>query len=96
MTVPLLQIQHGVYASEVFLQGHNEWIQLLYENGLVAVGCLCGWLWAHRPAWTGPYGPALLAILVCSFGMFGFRLAMTACVGVMILALATAEEGVAH
>jgi O-antigen ligase len=90
-TVPLLQLQQQIYPSEVFLQGHNEWLQLLFESGAVAVACLGGWLWAHKRAWTGPYGPSLWAILICSLGMFGFRLAMTGCVALVILGLATSE-----
>jgi len=89
--VPALQQQAQIYPNEVFLQGHNEWLQLLYENGLLAVTCLLGWLWAHRQAWTGPYGGACLSILICSLGMFGFRLAMTGCVALVILGLATSK-----
>jgi len=89
--VPGLQLKQGVYPNEVFLQGHNEWLQLVYENGIIALALLCGWLWSARRALTGPYGGAVLAILVTSVGMFGFRLAMTGCVALVILGLATAD-----
>lgn len=91
-TVPGLQVALGIYPNEVFLQGHNEWLQFLYEYGLVGVGCLAGWLWAHRRAWTGPSGPSCLAVGICSLGMFPLHLAMTGCVALVILGLATAKE----
>lgn len=91
--IPSLQIQQGVYPHEVFLQGHNEWLQLLYEHGLVAMGCLAGWLWGHRQVLTGPYGPSLLAMAFAMSVMFGFRLAMTGCVAVVLIGLALAHEG---
>lgn len=92
-TVPFLQRAAQIYPNEVFIQGHNEWIQLVYENGLVAMLCLSGWLWAHKRAWTGLYGPALVSVMVCSFGMFGVRLAITGCVALAILSLALSKEG---
>jgi len=92
LQIPSLQVQRGIYPNEVFLQGHNEWLQLLYENGLVSVGLLGAWLWSQRTAWVGPYGGAALAVAVTSFGMFGFRLAITGCVALVILGLATADE----
>jgi hypothetical protein len=90
--VPGLQQMKQLYPNEVFLQGHNEWLQLLYENGLIAVGLLGGWLWSQRAWFTSPYGGAMLAVLVTSLGMFGFRLAMTGCVGIVIIGLATANR----
>ena len=89
--VPGLQFQRGIYANEVFLQGHNEWLQLLYENGLMAVGLLVAWIASQRRMLTGPYGGAVLAVIVCSLGMFGFRLAMTGCVALVIIGLASAD-----
>lgn len=90
--VPGLQFKNSVYANEVFIQGHNEWLQLLYENGLIAVGIVTAWVYSQRAMFTGPYGGAVLAVMLCSLGMFGFRLAMTGCVALVIFGLATANE----
>lgn len=92
MHIPALQIQQNIYPNEVFIQGHNEWLQLVYENGLVALALLVGWLWAQRHALAGPYGGSVLAILFTSVGMFGFRLAITGCIALVILGLATADS----
>jgi len=90
--IPALQQQMGVYPYEVFYRGHNEWLQILYENGIVAVAVLGAWIYAHRRMFSGQYGGAVLATLVCSVGMFGFRLAMTGCIAVVILGLATSRR----
>jgi hypothetical protein len=90
--IPALQVQANIYPREVFLQGHNEWFQLLYENGVLAVSLVLGWLWSQRKAFTGEYGPALLSVMICSVGMFGLHLAMTGCVALVILGLATRQE----
>lgn len=78
---------------EVFAQAHNEYLQLLYEGGLLAVALLAAWLISRwRLALAGPVGASLAALAVLSLGFFPFHLATTASVGLVALGLAGAEE----
>lgn len=90
--IPAAQQAAGIWPSSVFRQAHNEYLQVWYEGGLVALGLLSGWLWRHRAAFTGPYGGSLVACAVASLGMFPFRLAITGCTALVLMGLATRQE----
>lgn len=90
--IPKLQIERGVYAHEVFMQAHSEWLQLLFEHGAFAVGLVLGWLWSQRALLQGPFGPAVLSVALCAVAMFPLHLAMTGCVALVILGLSTSMK----
>lgn len=73
----------------VSLEAHNEWLEVLYELGLLGVALLLGWLWKHRKTLPAQYEGCWLAIFIGSWGTFGFRLAVTGIVLVALLALGT-------
>lgn len=77
----------GVPAAPVFFHAHNDVLQLFYEGGAVALVLACGWLWAHRAVFLGRYGGCWVALLVGSFGHFGFRLAVTGTTALVLLGL---------
>lgn len=81
------QVAAGVAAPVLFYQAHNEWLQVLWEAGAVGVALLVGWIWAHRSAFCGRYGGCWVALLIGSFGHFGFRLAVTGATALVLLGL---------
>jgi hypothetical protein len=91
--VPALQERHGILPAEHFRKAHNEYLQVAFEGGLVALALVLGWIWLHRDAFTGPAGGALVALAVVALGFFPFRVATVATAAVVAMGLATAEEG---
>ena len=83
-------VQPWVGVGEWFAQAHNDYLQLLYEGGLVAVGLLGAWLWRHRQMFAHPrWGGAAAAVLATALFMFPFHLAVLGLTGLIILGLAT-------
>lgn len=80
--------------GEWFMQAHNEYVQLGYEAGIIAVLLLFGWLWRYRRNWTGVWGGGAAAVAVTACAMFPFHLAVTALVALIIVGLATNQEAV--
>lgn len=80
---------------EIFLQAHHEYLQLLYEGGLVALVLLAGWLWTHRGVWTvSPWNGPVVAILLGACTMFPFHLAALGLTALVIVGVALrAQEG---
>lgn len=90
--VPSLQVMHRIGLPEIFLQAHNEVLQLLFERGVLAVAILVAWVVAHRAQLVrSPYRGAALALAIESLGLFPFRVASVAVTCVVILALVTVE-----
>ncbi len=78
--------------AELFVQMHNEYIQLFFEGGLIALFFLAAWCKRHwRAVFTRPFGPALVAVAIESFGFFPFHLATTAALACIVVGLATQE-----
>lgn len=87
--VPARQVAANVYTSELFLQAHNDLLQLVYEFGVPALVCLVSWCWWHRAAFRSAYAGALMALAVVSVAMFPWHLAILAVLGLLVIALAT-------
>jgi len=79
-------------AREIFVQAHNEYVQVAFEYGVVGVGLLAGFCWAHRRALQGRFGGALVSLALVSLAWFPFRVATVAWTAVVIVGLALAEE----
>lgn len=87
--VPKMQLALGVWAHSIFIEAHNEYFQLTFESGLVALGLVVGWLAYHLPKLNTTYAGAFAALLVGCFGMFTLHIATTGSLALMIVALAT-------
>lgn len=72
---------------------HNEILGLFFEGGIVALALLVWWLWDHRAVFIGPYGGALVALLVACQSTSVFHHPQLAGPALVLLGLATAEEG---
>lgn len=90
-TIPNLQAEAKLWETQKFIWAHNDVLQLWYEGGVIALGCLGAWIWSHRQAFAGPLAGVLVALAGVSLGMFGWRLGTTAAVFVVLIGLATAE-----
>ena len=88
-----LQQETSKMFSEIFGQAHNEYLQVAYEGGLVALLLLAGWVWSHRHAFRrDPAGAGAAAVAMTALGMFTFQVAATALVAMVVLGLATRKE----
>lgn len=94
MAIPALQhraapsLTHGFAAH-----AHNEYVQLLYEGGLVALALVGGWIVAQgRRIAHSPARGAVAALAVNACAMFPFHLGPTALAAVLVLGMATAPE----
>ncbi len=78
--------------TELFDVAHNEYAQLAYTGGFVALIILIGWLWTHRAMLATPYAGAMAALLILCTAFFPFRQPVVAAASVVILGLATGER----
>ena len=93
--IPMLQAQQGYLPTkEIFMEAHNEYLQWLYEYGLLGFAILTGWLWRHRRMFTatGTVGCALLALAVNSGSFFTFHVASVALLGLVLVGLASSQD----
>ena len=90
--VPFWQLSMNATKHAIFLQGHNEFFQVIFETGVIGLLLMLGWVWAHRAMFNGPYGGALVAMGVSGLTMFGFRLAILGCTALVIIGLATRDN----
>ena len=89
---PLLQYNSRFAVSEIHGQAHNEFIQLAYEGGLVALVLLGLWIWSRRATLaTSPILPAVVAAGVSALTIFPFQVAATAVLALTMLGFATQE-----
>lgn len=84
--MPRRQVAAGWSALGLYTRAHSEYVQLAYEGGLVALGCLGAWLWSWRRSLLRP---AFVAVGVVSLTLFPFHLAVTALPATVLLGLAT-------
>lgn len=89
--VPFWQLTANQTKHAIFLQGHNEPFQIIFETGVIGLGLIAAFVYANRKMFAGPYGGALVAMGVASLTMFGFRLAILGCTALVILGLATRD-----
>ena len=73
-----------------YYHAHNEYLQLAYEGGAVALALLAAWLWTHRRAFRGAHGPSLVALGLVAVAWFPFHVAAMAGPLLVLLGLATA------
>lgn len=92
LRIPILQVQTHTWDSGVFVAAHNDYLQLLYEGGVVAVGILGVWVWQHRRIYAGSMGGAVAVLAVNACGNFPFHVGTTALLALVVLGLACAEE----
>lgn len=90
--IPTAQVEAGLRGPELMLQAHSEWLQMLYETGVVSIGLAAACLWSWRAMFAGPYGGACVAILIGSLTLYGFRMAVTGAVIVFVLGAATVRN----
>lgn len=75
---------------ELWLQAHNEYVQVLFEGGLVAATLVALWFWSHRADFLGdPWGPAMVAVAVDAAGMFPFQIPAVAMLCLVCIGLGT-------
>lgn len=86
--IPAIQVARNFTHPGVFFHAHNEWLQALREVGLMGVVLMGGWLWSQRTMFYGRYGGSCVAILIGSFGFFGFRLATVGILLITVIGLA--------
>jgi hypothetical protein len=87
-------LQPGIaQADNPFLRAHNEFLQLGFDGGLVALALVALWVWSHRASWRRPEAAALLAAIgIESFGMFPFHVPGVAVLALIALGDATRGE----
>ena len=78
---------------EIYAQAHNEYLQLLFDGGLVGLALFGAWVWSRRKAlrqsaWT----PAVAALAMIAVGFFPFQVSGTAVLSLAVLGLATRRE----
>ena len=74
---------------EPFYQGHNEYIQGIFEFGIIGFALVLSWLYMHRNAFKSG---AFVTLIISSAGIYVFHLASLAIVAVVILGMATRKE----
>jgi len=79
---------------EIFAQAHSEYVQMIFEGGLVAFAIFLGWLWYHRHTiMRSEWLPSALALAVIAVGFFPFQIAGTAVLSLTALGMVTRREG---
>lgn len=91
--IPMVQMQQNVRPNgEIWLEAHNEYLQWLYETGLVGVSILGLWLWEHRTMFRdAAVGASLCALAVVSGSFFTFHVVSVALLGLILVAMATSH-----
>ena len=90
--IPDVQMRVGFYPGGIFAWAHSDWLQLLYEGGLIGCALLIGWLVSHRGMWMGPFGGCLAALAVNALGNFPFHVGVTALTAVVLIGMALNQE----
>lgn len=85
------EAQHYYLGGDVvFFVGHNEYLQLVYETGLVGLVFLAGWLWSQRARFLAE--PSLLALAIVCLWFSPWHLASTAVVALAVVGGAGRNE----
>lgn len=93
----ITSVQHWTMTRLTSVEGyfwtaHNDVLQHGFEEGLIGMALLAGWLWAHRRIWSGPMRGSLAALGVMSLAFFPFHLVTTGLVALVVLGMATHKE----
>lgn len=92
--IPHLQ-QQAKYlpTNEVFMEAHNEYLQWIYEHGLLGGAVLMGWLLAHRRMfWGSTVSAALVALAINSGSFFTFHVVSVALLGLILVGIASSTH----
>ena len=90
---PSIQEKAQFALSEIHGQAHNEFVQLVYEGGIVLLVLMTVWVWSRRRTLAGsPALPGVVAAGVSSLTMFPFQIAATAVLALTLLGFATQEN----
>lgn len=92
--IPFQQVQAKFLPSgEVFLEAHNEYLQWVYETGVIG-GLVAGaWGWAHRGMLRHPvWGGAIAAAAVSSATFFPLHITALGLLVVILIGLATSQK----
>lgn len=77
-----LALRHNAF----FTNAHNEYVQVIFEFGLVGLGILALWVRDHFKQWKeSPQAGSLASLAVTSAGMFPFRVPAIAVVALLLL-----------
>ena len=75
--------------GELFAHAHNEYLQLLYEAGLIGLGLVLIWMVVQRRMFRHPvFGGGAVAVAVTALTMFPFHLAVLSATNLAVLGLA--------
>lgn len=93
--VPPMQIaEKFIPTGELWHQAHNEYLQWGTEMGVIGLLLLGLWLWDHRAMFLHPtWGPSVSALAVNSIGFFPLHVVPLALLGLIVIGLATSQEG---
>jgi hypothetical protein len=87
------EVSRLLHTPEPWQQVHNEWIQLGFEGGVIALVLAGGWVWSIRHVFTqGRYGEALLAAFVVSLGSFPLHVATLSALVITVAGFAIADQ----
>ena len=91
--IPMGQAQMKFLPNgEIWMEAHNEYLQWLYEYGLVGVAILTGWLWTHRRMFRdATVGASLCALGVVTGSFFTFHVTSVGLLALVLVGLATAQ-----
>ncbi len=96
--IPVAQVTDDTISvhKEVFVQAHNEYLQVLYDGGLIGLVLVTVWCWAHRGLWRGPSAGMMMGLAVLCVGTFPFHVGTTGLLALALLGVAMAEERMSY
>jgi hypothetical protein len=91
---PKIQLAAGMNPAEVFFQGHNEGVQLLYEGGIIACAIVAGWVFEHFQDWRESDAfPALVTLAVLCAGLHVLHVPTVIPTGLLVIGLCGISSG---
>lgn len=92
--IPFQQVQAQYLPSgEVFLEAHNEYLQWVYETGVIGGLVAAAWGWTHRRMIAHPvWGGAIAAAAVSASTFFPLHVTALGLLVVVLIGLATSQK----